>query len=476
MTALRAIPPPGHEATIDVAAVAAFAARLRRPLLYPGDAGYERACTIWNGMIDKRPALVAQPSGVADTIACVNFAREAGVPLSVRGGGHNIAGSALAEGGLMIDNTPRKGIHVNRDTGVVRIEPGCTWGDADHETQHYGLAVPGGVVTSTGVAGFTLGGGFGWASRKYGLASDNLLSVDIVTANGAHVRASESDHPDLFWAVRGGGGNFGIATSFEFQARPLGPQVVAGIVLHPMERAKEVIALYREITASASDDLCCAFVMRLAPPAPFLDKALHGKPVIGIIACHVGDVDQGLEAVRPIKAFGTPLADVIAPKPFVVHQKMLDAGQPFGRRYYWKSDYFADLDPDMDEVLVAHTQKFLSPHSAVLMFQLGGQTSRVGEHETAAGNRDAAHVIGIQSQWEDAADDEANIAWARGLWQALRRFTTGGTYVNFLTEEETDDRVREAYRAETYDRLAAVKAKYDPDNLFRSNQNIRPKR
>jgi len=435
---------------------------------------YDEACAIWNGMIDKRPALVVQPQGAADVIECVNFARKGNVPLSVRGGGHNIAGTAIAEGGLMIDHTPRKGVHVDTERGVIRIEPGCNWGDADRETQLHGLVVPGGIVSHTGVAGFTLGGGFGWASRKYGLASDNLLSADIVTAEGELIRVSETKHPDLFWALRGGGGNFGIVTSFEFRACPLGPEVMAGIVFYPMDQAREVISLYREITQSAPDDLCCLLIMRMAPPMPFLPQEVHGTPVVGIATCYAGPIEDGAKAVKPIKDFGIPLGDTIAPKPFTAFQAMLDAGVPFGRRYYWKSDYFAALDPAMDDVLIEHANAIQSPYSAIFLMHLAGQISRVGETSTAAGSRNAQFILNIQGAWDDKSKDDRNVTWAREFWQAARPYSMGSTYVNFLTEDADAARVREAYGGESHDRLVKLKTKYDPGNLFCSNQNIAP--
>lgn len=425
-------------------------------------------------MIEKTPAFVVQSRGAADVIECVNFARSEQMPISVRGGGHNIAGSALVDGGLMIDNTPRKGVHVDVRQGVVRIEPGATWGDADRETQLHGLAVPGGIISDTGVAGFTLGGGFGYASRKYGLASDNLLSVDIVTANGTLIRASKNEHPDLFWALRGGGGNFGIVTSFEFRANQLGPEIVGGMALFPIEMAHKVINLYRDMTGSASDELCCGLVIRLAPPAPFLPKELHGTPVIGLIVCHIGSINDGERAVQPIRNLGGAIVDLIGPKKYTEHQNMLDSGQPFGRRYYWKSDYFPAMDPSMDEVMLKHINKMTSPHSALLALHLGGQTNRTSETETAAGNRDAEFIVGIQSQWENETEDEEHISWTREFSGALKPYGTGGTYVNFLTADAKEGRLREAYSSTNYDRLAKIKRKYDPDNMFRSNQNILP--
>ena len=475
MTTLHAVKTPRAERDLEPSAVAAFAERLRGPLLHPGEESYERARSIWNGMIDHRPALIQQPSGAADVIACVDFARDNELLLSVRGGGHNIAGTAVADGGLMIDHTPRKGVHVDPASGIVRVEPGCDWGDVDRETQLHGLAVPGGVVSSTGVAGFTLGGGFGWVTRSYGLASDNLISADLVTAEGELIRASATEHPDLFWALRGGGGNFGIVASFEFQARPVGPQVVAGLVLHPMDKAREVMALFRETAAAAPDELACLLVLRKAPPLPILPPALHGAPVVGMAVCYNGPLAEGEKAVAPVKAFGTPLVDTIAPKPFTAHQQFLDAGQPFGRQQYWKSDYFREMSAQADDALIGHAERITSPHSSVLLFQLGGAASRVGETDTAAGNRDAAFVLNIQAQWQDPAESAVHIAWARDYWQAMHPFSSGGTYVNFLTRDEDEARLRAAYGPAIYERLVEVKTRHDPDNLFRSNQNIRPR-
>ena len=454
--------------------LAAFAAGLRGAALWPGDAGYAEACRIWNAMIERRPALVVRPGGSGDVAACIAFVRDSGLPLSIRGGGHNIAGTALCDGGVMIDFSTRRNVEVDAATGRVRVQPGATWADVDCATQPFGLVVPGGIVSATGVAGFTLGGGFGWVSRRHGFAADNLRAVEIVTAEGLLRRASADENADLFWAIRGGGGNFGVVTSFEFAAQPHGPEVVAGLVLHPMEQAQEVLALFRARTASAPDGLCHLLIMRKAPPLPILPQEVHGTPVVGITVCHSGPLEEGEELVAPIKCFGQPLADTIGRKPFVAHQQFLDAGQPFGRRYYWKSDYFDALPEDADETIIAHATAIASPHSAVLCMHLGGAAARRPAEETAVGNRTAEYVLNMQGAWEEPGEDATHTGWARDFWSAMRPLSSGGTYVNFLTEDADEECVRAAYGAELHDRLARIKARYDPHNLFRTNQNIRP--
>ena len=472
MTNATAIPAPAFAR--DRHGLAAFAAGLRGPASWPGDPGYDEACRIWNAMIERRPALVVRPRDAGDVAACIRFARNSGLPLSVRGGGHNIAGTALCDGGVMIDFSPRKEVEVDPATAGVRVQPGATWADVDRITQPFGLVVPGGIISATGVAGFTLGGGFGWVTRRYGFAADCLRSVEIVTADGQARRASAEEHPDLFWAIRGGGGNFGVVTSFEFEARPHGPEVVAGLVLHPMARAKEVLALFREATAEASDRLCCLLIMRKAPPLPIIPEEAHGAPVAGIAVCYSGPLDEGEEAVAPIKRFGQPLLDTIGRKPFAAHQQFLDAGQPFGRRYYWKSEYFDALPAAVDDTVIAHAEAITSPHSAMLTMHLGGAAARMPEDQTAVGNRRAEFVFNVQGAWEAPMEDEHHIAWARDFWSAMRPFSSGGTYVNFLTQDADQERVRAAYGPALYDRLAQIKAKYDPENLFRANQNIHP--
>jgi FAD/FMN-containing dehydrogenase len=459
---------------IDQATVEEFRASLGGELIQPKDEGYDDARTVWNAMIDKRPALIARCSGTADVIAAVNFAREHNLLLSVRGGGHNIAGTALCDDGLTIDLSNMKGLHVDLKTRTVRAQPGCNLGDLDRETQIFGLVVPAGIVTDTGIAGLTLGGGFGWLTRRYGYTCDNLLSVDVVTADGSFLTASEKENSDLFWGLRGGGGNFGIVTSFEYQAYPVGPQVTAGIVIHSMEKARAVVGFFREFSATAPEELCCLLTLRLAPAAPFLPPEVHGKPIVGIAVCHSGSLEDGERAVLPLKEFGDPLADTIAPKPFVVHQTLFDVAMAPGRHYYWKSHYLPEFLEAAGEVLMGHAAKISSPHSSILIFQLGGALTRFGETDTPAGNRNAAYVLNVAASWEDPTHTDEQITWARGCWSDMQQFSTGGVNVNFLTGEEGDKRVRAAYGDANYERLVEVKNMYDPHNMFRLNQNIPP--
>jgi FAD/FMN-containing dehydrogenase len=455
-------------------AVEELSASVRGPVLSPGDEGYDEARTIWNAMIDKRPAAIARCTGVADVIDVVNFARTNGALLAVRGGGHNIAGTSLCDGGVVADLSHMKGIRVDLKSETVRAQPGLNLGDLDRETQAFGRVVPAGIVTDTGIAGLTLGGGFGWLTRKWGFTSDNLLSVDIVTADGEFLTASATENADLFWGVRGGGGNFGIVTSFEYRMWPLGPEVMAGLVLYPMEKAAEVIQFYREFSASAPDELTCLLMLRLAPVSPVLPKELHGQPVAGIAVCYAGPAEEGAKAVRPLKEFGSPLVDLVGPKPFTAHQTLLDAAQAPGRYYYWKSEYLPGISDEAQETLIAHTAEFPSPESALLVFQLGGAASRINDDDSAAAHRDAAFILNIAASCVDPQKTDGCVRWAREFWSDMRQFSTGGVYVNFMTEDEGEDRTQAAYGAAKYDRLVALKAKYDPTNLFRLNQNIKP--
>ena len=424
-------------------------------------------------MIDRRPALIVRCLGVADVVACVNAAREHGLPLSIKGGGHNIAGLAVCDGGLMLDMSLMRGVWVDPAERVARAQAGCLLGDVDAETQLHGLAAVLGFVSNTGCAGLTLGGGFGYLTRRFGWTSDNLASVDLVTADGRLVRASEREHSDLFWGLRGGGGNFGVATSFEYKLHPVGPDVIAGAIAWRGEDAAGVLEMYRSLAAQAPRELTCVAGLRLAPPAPWIAKDVHGKPIVALFVCYSGPLAEAERLLAPIKAFGTPVGDVVQKRSYVSQQMLLDATQPKGRRYYWKSEYLRSLEPGLFTRAIEHAARIVSPHSAILIFPLDGALNELPEDHSAVGNRDASAVLNIASAWEHAEDDAGNIEWARSAWRDLRQFSTGGTYINFLTEEEGDERTRAAYRT-NYARLAEVKAKWDPANLFRTNKNIDP--
>jgi FAD/FMN-containing dehydrogenase len=447
-------------------------ARLRGAVLTEHDEGYGAARNVWNAMIDRRPAIIARCAGAADVMVAVDFAREAGALLSVRGGGHNIAGSAVCDGGVMIDLSPMKSVRIDPFSRRARVEPGVTLGELDREAQSFGLVTPTGINSTTGIAGLTLGGGFGWISRKFGLTADNLISADVVTADGRLVHAAEGEHPDLFWAIRGGGGNFGVVTSFELGLHALGPQVMSGLIVYPLSEAAGMLRRYREIVAAAPDELACWFVVRAAPPLPFLPKEVHGTGIIAFAACYAGPMDAAEPAMRPLRQMGRPIADVIGPHSFVGWQAALDPLLTPGARNYWKSHSFTTLDDEVIATLVEHAANMPSPECELACAQLGGAINRLPAEATAYPHRDIGFVLNIHTRWRDPADDAECIAWARDLFAALKPFASGGVYVNFMPEEEKD-RIASAYLGNGR-RLAAIKAKYDPENLFRINQNIRP--
>ena len=450
-----------------------FRTRLRGPLMLPGEPGYDDGRAIWNAMIDRQPALIARCLGVADVISAVNFAREHGLTLSIKGGGHNIAGLAVCDGGIVLDMSLMRGVWVDPNAGTARAQLGCLLGDVDRETQIHGLAAVLGFVSMTGIAGLTLGGGFGYLTRRFGWSSDNVLSMDVVTADGHVVRASERENSDLFWGLRGGGGNFGVVTSFEYKLHPVGPEVMAGGIAWSAEHAHDVIEMYRAFTEQAPPELTCVLALRKAPPAPWLAKSVHGQSIVAIFVCHTGAIKEAEKQVAPIKAFGSPVGDIIQPRSYVSQQSLLDGTQPKGRRYYWKSEYLPRLEAEMLAKAIEHAERIASPHSAILLFPIDGALNQLPEDHSAVGNRDAAFVLNIAASWENAGDDQANIDWSRAAWRDMRRFSTGGTYVNFLTEEESDERIRAAY-GKNYRGLVDVKTKWDPENLFRTNKNIAP--
>ncbi len=451
----------------------ALRAGLRGTLNFSGEAAYHLSRTIWNAMIDRKPAAIVRAVGAADVIRTVNFAREHGLLLAVRGGGHNIAGNAVCEGGLMLDLTPMKSVRIDPASRTARVEPGVTLGEFDREAQAFGLATPLGINSTTGVAGLTLGGGFGWLSRSFGLTVDNLLSADVVTADGALVRASEKENPDLFWAIRGGGGNFGVVTSFEFKLHPVGPDVIAGLIVHPATNARELLAEYRRIVLAAPDGLTCWVVLRKAPPLPFLPTEVHGTDVLVFAMCWAGDLESGKKAVAPLKALGKPYADIVGPMPFAAWQAAFDPLLVPGARNYWKSHDFTELKDEVIDLVLDSTRRAPSPDCEAFIGHLGGAVNRVPANATAYPHRDAEFILNVHTRWNDAADDSRCIVWARELFDKAAKYATGGVYVNFMPEDETA-RVRVGAYGPNYERLAKLKAKYDPTNIFRHNQNIRP--
>ncbi len=461
---------------LDIAesAVSEFAGSLKGDLIQPEDPGYHEARAIWNGMIDRRPALIAQCSGVTDVVSSVNFARTHQLLVSVRGGGHNVSGNAVCDGGLMIDLSQMTGIDVDPTDGTVRAEAGALLADLDRDTQAFGLAVPAGTVSETGIAGLTLGGGLGWLMRKHGLTCDNLISAEVVKADGSIVTASETENSDLLWGLRGGGGNFGIVTSFQYQAFPVGPTVLAGWVLHPMEQAADFFNFYAEFTREVPDELTTIGVLRILPPIASFPEELHGLRVAGASICYSGDLDAGKRLVQPLRDFGSPVIDTIAPKPFVDHQAISDAGVPAGFHYYEKSEFLPSLTGEMIETLVRHATQVISPNAFVGLFQLGGAVGRIGENATAYTHRDAAFSLIISAGWPNPDETENQVAWVRGFWNAMQPFSTGGAYVNFMSGDDGEDRIRDAYGETKYQRLVNLKTKYDPTNFFRLNQNINP--
>ena len=448
-----------------------FAEQMRGPLLSSGDRGYDAARQVWNGMIDRRPALIARCSGTADVMTAVRFASSHQLLVSVRGGGHNIAGSAVCDGGLMIDLSAMRGVRVDPSARRARVQGGATWGDLDHETQAFGLATPGGVISTTGVGGLTLGGGFGWLSRLHGLAADNVRSVDVVTAGGERLTASEAEHQDLFWGIRGGGGNFGVVTSFEFALHEVGPQVFAGPTVYRLKDAPDVLRRYRDFALDAPRECCVWAVLLTAPAFPFLPEEVHGTKILSVFQFYAGDVDQGEKVLRPLRSYGDPLADVVGPMPYEAVQRILDPLYGKGARNYWKSHNFTDLPDAAIDLLVAYAETFPTPKSDMVIHHVGGAVSDATSDATAYPHRDAAFIVTPGARWEDPSADERCTTWIRDWYDALARFATGGSYVNFITEEEGREQV--AYGV-NYERLKKLKSRYDPTNLFRMNQNVQP--
>ncbi|HUG48597.1 MAG TPA: FAD-binding oxidoreductase, partial [Candidatus Limnocylindria bacterium] len=449
-----------------------LAANLRGQVLYPADEGFAGATTIWNGMIKKSPAAVLQPESAEDVVQAVIFARDNGLELAIKGGGHNIAGLALSDGGVVLDMARLRQVDVDPDARLARVGAGCNLGDVDRATQAHGLATTLGFVSLTGIAGLTVGGGFGYLSRRFGWTTDDLEEVEVVTADGQLRRASRTQDEDLFWAIRGGGGNFGVVTEFVFRLHPIGPQVMAGPIAWPAAEAESVVEVFRRTAETSPRELTLVVARRNAPPAPWLPEAAHGTPVVMIIACHSGSLDQAAADLAAIKSHGQPLADLIQPKEYVAQQSMLDATMPNGNYYYWKSEFVPGLS---DDLLRAYNEQFVgmkAPANQGVLFQIDGALNEQPEDDGAVGNRDAAFACVLQSMWRPETDAEAgasNREWVRRGWQAIKPFSTGGNYVNFQTADDPDERTQESYRA-NYRRLEEVKARHDPDNVFRVNR------
>ena len=467
---------PGSASKIAVgeSALREFKSGLHGALIRPGEGEYETARKVWNGMIDKKPALIVQPVDDEEVVRAVNFGREHGLLLAVRGGGHNVAGFGTCDGGLVIDLSRMKGITVELKGQTARAQGGLTWGEFDKATQVHGLATTGGLVSTTGVAGFTLGGGIGWLMRKYGLAADNLLSAEVVTAQGQRLKASPQENADLYWGLRGGGGNFGVVTSFEYQLYPLGPSVLGGALFYPLEQAQELLSIYRRWSQTLPEELTSMVAFLTAPPEPFVPQALVGSKMIAIALCYAGEVEQGQAWVKPLRLALSPAIDLVGPIPYTALQGMFDASAPRGIRSYWKSEYLADIPDDFVQVVVEYFGKTPSPFTAVHLQHLGGAIQRKSADETAFTHREAKYVMNIIGEWPEASRDIENTAWVRGLWQAVQPFASGAVYLNFMDNNEGEARIRAAYGEAKFARLAQLKKKYDPGNLFRLNQNIPP--
>ena len=449
-------------------------AAFRGAVLRPGVPDYDVHRKIWNGSFDKHPAVIVRCAGVADVIAAVKFGRESGLPVAVRSGGHSFPGLSVADDALMIDLAPMKGVRVDPDKRTARVQAGVLLGELDRETQAFGLAVPSGIVTHTGVAGLTLGGGIGWIMRKHGLSVDQLVSVDLVTADGEFVKASADENADLFWGMCGAGANFGIVTEFEFRCVPLGPQILAGPIFWPMEKSGEVLRFYRDWVAEAPDELMTIVVHRKAPPLPFVPEELHGKPVVMVICCWVGDIEEGQKFIKPLKDFSSPVADVCLPKPYLTHQAMFDPSFVPGRWYYFKSCDVPELTDDIIDITMERSLQIKSPLTSFPIWQMGGAISRVSDDDSAFGGRQAAFTYNIGCCTENADGFDEERQWVRDFWSALEGYQTSA-YVNFMSGgEESQERIRSAYGADKFDRLKALKRQWDPDNFFRNNQNIPP--
>jgi len=450
----------------------AFKNILTGKVVLPGDKGFDKFREIWNAMIDRKPAIIVQCKNSDDALKSIQFARSNQLEISIRGGGHNIAGSSLCEDGLLIDFSAMKNVKVDAELKRAFVEPGATLADFDEEAQKYGLAAPLGVNSTTGIAGLTVGGGVGWITRKYGLTIDNLVSMEIITADGRKLTANESINQDLFWAIRGGGGNFGVVTLFEFKLYKIGPEILAGLYVFPQEQVKQVLQKFYQFSTSAPVELTTLTVLRYAPPLPFLSEEVHGQKVIIVAAGYFGDIEKGMELIQPIQNFGNILGKMVTPMPYTDLQKLFDPLMTPGDRNYWKTHNFIQLNDELLDKLVVYFDEFPTPQCEIFIADFGGALNQVERKATAFYHRDLKYVMNVHCRWQEASEDKRCIAWAREFFEASKPYASAGAYVNFMTEEE-GNRIKSAY-GKNYDRLVEIKQKYDPENVFHNNQNIKP--
>jgi len=453
-------------------AIAGLQSKIKGQIVLPSDANYDEVRAVWNAMIDKKPAVIVQCASADDVPAAINFARQHGLDISIRGAGHNIAGTSLADGALLIDFSKMKAVAVDQGTKRAFVEPGATLGDFDAAVQAHGLATPVGINSTTGIAGLTLGGGVGWLTRKYGMSVDVLVSVDVVTADGKKLHASESENADLFWAVRGGGGNFGVVTQFEFQLYSVGPEITAGLIVFPAAQSKQVLSRYRDYMESTPEEFNAWVVMRNAPPLPFLPEHVHGTNVVVLALFFAGDAARAEEVIAPLHKWGDPVGTHVGVMPYVQWQQAFDPLLTPGSRNYWKSHNFTELKDGLLDTLIEYAGQLPSPQCEIFVGLIAGAPNRVAPDAMAWGHRDAKYLLNVHSRWDAASDDKKCIDWARAFFKASQPFASGGAYVNFMTEEESG-RVEAAYGA-NYGRLKELKRKYDPENVFHVNQNIKP--
>jgi FAD/FMN-containing dehydrogenase len=467
-----AIQDSGSHTVVGEASLQELEESLRGQLIRPADAGYDEARAVWNGAVDKHPAAIVRCAGVADVRYAVEFARSQDLLVAVRGGKHSLPGFSTCDGGIVIDLSGMKGMRVDPAARTAHAQGGLTWSEFDHEAQAFGLATTGGLISTTGIAGFTLGGGIGWLMRAHGLTCDNLLSADLVTAEGELVHASASENPELFWGLRGGGGNFGVVTNFEYRLHQVGPVLMAGPVFYTGDRAAEMLRFYREFTASLPNEATTLLNMATAPPAPFLPEEIHGKPVCVLVGVYSGPVAEGERVLAPMRELGDPVADLMGPIPYVAMQSLLDALYPAGVSNYFKAGFMDEISDQSIDALVEQYGAINSPMSEIHVHHFGGAVREVADEATAFGNRSAEFVLNVIGRSPDASDFDGVVDWARGCYSAIEPYTASGTYTNFMSEG--DDRLKEAYGQQKYDRLVALKDRYDPTNLFRLNQNVRP--